>query len=244
MKFDMAGISVMLAMPTHRGLSPLTVRSLLETQHLCIQRGIPISIEMQAGSSLVHHARTKAAHGFLKSDRTRLFWVDSDMVWTGADFLRLLALSTVMDCVCGAYPAKADPPRFFLNVADPTAAVEANEYGCLPVNGAGLGFTVVARHVIEQLAAKAPLLKFPDIPEGPIPHIFRCDDSGGEARGEDMAFFADVRALGYPVFLDPSIVLGHVGEKEYRAALFDHIERVPASPTTNKAITPARTGQS
>lgn len=184
-------------------------------------RGIPFEFEMQVGSSLVHHARSKAAWRFLQSKCNRLFWIDSDIAWKGSDFIRFLALSTKMECVCAAYPAKMDPATFFLNVS---GLVESNEYGCLPIVGAGLGFTIVQRGVIERLAEKAPKLKFPDLPEK-IPHIFRLDDDGGEARGEDMAFFADVRALGYAVNLDPTIELGHIGSKEYRATLSDHLVR-------------------
>jgi hypothetical protein len=37
-------------------------------------------------------------------------------------------------------------------------------------------------------------------------------------RGEDGAFFDDIRALGHKVWLDPTIELGHVGTKVYRVA--------------------------
>lgn len=227
MKFDMAGVRVMLAMPTHRPLEPATVRSLLETQGLCHQRGIVIDIEMQCGSSLVHHARTKAANSFLRGDCTHLFWVDSDMVWSGADFLRVLAFGTKLECVCGIYTCKIDPPRFCLNVDDMREVVLSNEYGCISWEGMGLGlgFTCVQRKVIEELAVKAPRLLFPDIPE-PVPHIFRCDDKDGKARGEDMAFFSDVRDLGYTVNIDPNVTLGHMGPKEYRASVLDYLDHV------------------
>ncbi len=219
----MAGVSVFLAMPTHRDIPPQTVRCLLETQAALMRRGIPLGMEMQAGSSLVHHARSKAAVRFLQTDFTRLFWIDSDIVWRVEDFIRLLALSTRMECVCAAYPSKADPPVFMLN-AKPGEVIAANEYGCLPIHGAGLGFTVVQRMIIEQLADRAPKCRFPDIEGGPAPHIFRCDDSNGDARGEDMAFFADIRALGYTINLDPTVGLGHIGAKEYRASILDHLK--------------------
>ena len=218
MKFDMTGINVMLAMPTHRDIPPEVVRSLLETQDTLIRRGIPLTIEMQAGSSLVQHARSKAAHRFLQSDCTRLFWVDSDIVWSSEHLLRLLALSVDLEVVCGAYPAKSEPVQFVLSVADPSKPVQTDKYGCIEVNGLGLGFACIQRRVIERLAEKAPLALFPDVPDGPIPYIFRCDVHDGTARGEDMAFFADVRALGYAVKIDPIIALGHIGPKQYRAS--------------------------
>lgn len=215
-------VSVMLAMPTHRDIPVPTVVSLLETADLMRTKGIPFEIQMQVGGSIIETARSKVASLFLQSDKSRLFWVDSDIKWKADDFLRLLALSTKMPVVSGIYPSKSDPPLFFLSVEK--SEVETNEFGCFPVKGVGLGFTVIRRDVIESLAKDAPLLKFPDLPE-PIPHIFRCDSENGEFRGEDMAFFADIRALGHPVFIDPSVTLGHVGSKTYTASIRDHLAR-------------------
>jgi hypothetical protein len=230
MEFDMTGIRPMLAMPTHRDIPAATVRSLLETQHALLRRGIQSDIEMQVGGSLVHHARTKAAWHFLQSKCNRLFWVDSDIVWTGDDFIRLLALSTKLECVAAAYPCRAEPMKFFLGIDGEEHIYEANEFGCISVNSLGLGFSVIQREVIEKLAERAPKLEYPDIDEGPVPRIFRCDDHDGYARGEDMAFFSDVRELGYKVWLDPHIELGHIGVKEYRASIADHlVEHTPAT---------------
>lgn len=224
MKLDMAGVSVMLAMPTHRDIPSGTVASLLATQHALHIRGIPYEIEMQVGSSLVHHARSKIAHHFLKSSHSLLFWVDSDIEWKADDFIRLCALSTEMDVVGGAYPAKKDPIVFFL---DPSSGgeIESNEFGCLKIGGWGMGFTVCNRRVIEALADKSPKLKFGDSDE-PIASIFRCDEIDGYARGEDMAFFADIKDLGFEAFLDPSVTLGHIGSKTYTASIADMLRPI------------------
>lgn len=220
----MAGVSVMLAMPTHRDLPVETVRSLMETQTLFQEKGVSLDIQFQVGSSLVVAARSKIAQAFLESSNTRLFWVDSDIRWNAADFWKLVAFSTKMDVVGALYPAKRDPMVFFVDVDD-KGAVASNEYGCLPLRGYGLGFTCVHRAVMEELAEKAPKLRFPDTPE-PIPHIFRTDELDGRFRGEDMAFFADIRATGRQVWADPTIKLGHVGSKIYSGALMEHLARV------------------
>jgi hypothetical protein len=226
MKFELAGLSVMICMPTHRDLPPQTVCSMLETQHELLARGIPFEFQMQVGGSLVHHSRTKCAHLFLKSECNRLFWIDSDIVWSPQDFCRLLAMSTKMECVSAIYPSKSDPADFYLRCDDINAPIEANEFGCLPLKGLGLGFTVVHRKVIEELSEKAPKRKINGIDEL-IPSIFRLDHEGDEERGEDMAFFSDVRALGYKVHLDPAISLGHIGPKEYRADFMGLLKATP-----------------
>ena len=221
MQFGMAGVSVFLAMPTHRDIPAQTVISLLETQQLLHDSGIKFQVHMEVGGSLVHHSRTALVHAFLKTDYSRLFWVDSDITWKPQDFLRFLAFSTKMEVVCGAYPTKTTPSVFFLKYDE--ARVESNEFGCIPVEGAGLGFTVIQRKVIEELSAKAPLRKYP-WNENLIPRVFRQDEEGVNARGEDMAFFSDIGELGYTVNLDPSITLGHIGSHVYSGSISSMIE--------------------
>lgn len=222
--FDLTGISVMLAMPIHRDLPWQTALSLVSTNNLFSSKGITLQVHV-GQSSIIELGRSRAARAFLASSHTRLFWVDSDMVWDAEDFLRLVAFSTRMDVIGAVYCAKQDKLEMFLSAKSKDIA--RNEYGCLLVEGMGLGFTCVSRRVMEQLAAGAPQMKFRDDPEVG-PHIFRCDTEGENFRGEDMAFFADIRELGYPVCIDPSIRLGHVGSKVYTARLQDSIETLPA----------------
>ncbi len=224
MKFGMAGVSVFLAMPTHRDIPAQTAISLLETQQALHEKNIPFRVHMEVGGSLVHHSRTSLVHQFLKTDHNRMFWVDSDITWKPDDFLRFLALSTKMEVVCGAYLTKTTPSIFFLNYEQ--GVLEANEYGCLSVKGAGLGFTVVQRKVIEELYAKAPLRKYP-WSEDLIPKVFRMDEEGIAERGEDMAFFSDIRDLGYSINVDPSITLGHIGPYVYSGSLSSMMEEAP-----------------
>ncbi len=216
MEIDMAGVSVFLAMPTHRDIPANTVISLIATQRAMRDHNIPFHIHLEVGGSLVHHARTSLVHQFMQTDCTHLFWVDSDICWEAADFLKLIALATKMEVVCGSYPTKADPPVFFMQYAP--GPHRTNEYGCVEIKGIGIGFSVIQRKVVEELYSKAPKRKYPwskDL----IPRVFRCDSEGIEERGEDMAFFSDVRDLGYKVQLDPTVKLGHIGPKIYEGTI-------------------------
>lgn len=226
-KFNTTGLSVGLVMPVHRDLPWQVVQSLIETQVIFQAHGIPLKIQMQVGSSIIEAARSRAVNGFLQTDATRLFWVDSDIAWAPDDFLKMALLSTKMDVVAAAYCTKSDDQQFALAGFN---SDQSNEFGCLDCKGLGLGFTIVHRKIMEELAAKAPKLKFPDIKE-PIPHIFRCDTTtSNEFRGEDIAFFSDVIALGYKVWLDPTIKLRHIGNKAYSARLIDIMQTEPAVP--------------
>ena len=57
----------------------------------------------------------------------------------------------------------------------------------------------------------------------PIPYIFRLDDDEDELRGEDMAYCDDIRALGFKIWLDPNVSIGHVGSKTYDHKIIDQM---------------------
>lgn len=230
MVFDQTGIDVMIAMPIYtRAVPEETVSSLLATQDALIRHGIANTFDLHSGCSLPHHARSKAAFRFMASDCTHLFWIDSDITWEAKDFIRLLMLATKLDCVSGFYPWKQDPPLLMLGLDNGTE-VESN-LGCFRINGTGMGFTVHGRKIIEALVPDAELCMFSGEPE-PIPYIFRCDISTSKkgtrhARGEDMAFFADIRAKGFETWGDPNVKIGHIGPKTFIADPREAFELVP-----------------
>jgi hypothetical protein len=219
-------LSVVLGMPAGRDLHPMVVKSLMATQSVCRDMRVPFSLGMIVGSSVVQWARDEVVDVFLKSSANRLFWVDSDMVWEPGDFMRLLSLSQFHDVVCATYPAKVDQPTFYVN-RDPAAPLVANEWGLVETWGVGLGFTVMHRRVVEQLAANAPQVH-DDVAGRALAQVFRVDhvrnDGRCSRRGEDMAFFSDIRALGHKVFLDPDTNLGHIGTKTYRGSIRDALQ--------------------
>lgn len=223
--FNVGGLSVTLAMPVQHSIPWQTVQCLTETVIELKDRGIPFDVGMVTGCSIVEMARNKAAHQFLAGKTNRLFWVDSDIVWTAKDFIRLLALSTKMSVVCAAYPAKSEPISFLMNRNGTPERVESNEWGCLPIGGLGLGFCCVNRDVMADLAQRAPKVTFHQDPE-PQPRIFRSDILNGGFRGEDIAFFDDLREAGVQCWLDPRVELGHVGSKVYSGSILAAMQRV------------------
>jgi len=223
MKFDLLGLKFMIGIPINRDLPWQTARSLLDMTIELMKRGIQFEVQFCIGSSIVEVARSKIADMFMKSDCNKLFMIDSDQSWTPDDAIRLMALSTKLSVVCGSYPAKKDPITFMLKPLD--EEVEMNYYGCIELGGIGLGFTIVDWHVIKDLSNNAPKLLFPESTDK-VAHIFRCDYVGEDFRGEDMAFFDDIQALGYKVWLDPSLNIGHIGGKEYKGSIMSALTRV------------------
>ena len=228
MDIKLDGLSVMVGIPTTRDFHPWTVKSLLATSNMCQRMGIPCQLGMIAGNAVIQWGRDEVVDIFMQSRANRLFWIDSDMVWKPEDFMRMLALSQVRDVVCATYTAKLDRPTFYVN-HERDAPFVYDELGLLEIWGVGLGFTVMRREVIEKLVAQAPRIH-DEISDREMAEVFRVgglDENGRRRRqGEDMGFFNDIRALGYKVWLDPQVDLGHIGTKKYEGSVRDALKLV------------------
>ena len=218
MNYDigMDGLSVCIGMPASRDIHPLTVKSLLGTYSLCNQFKIPCQFTLVAGNAIVQWARDEVVDLFLGKEANRLFWIDSDIIWEPEDFMRLLALSQKRDVVSATYPAKKDIPTFYVHREE--KPIETDEYGLIDIYGVGLGFTVMSREVVEKVHNKAPKV-YDEISARETAQIFKVGYIEGKREGEDMAFFREIRELGYKIKLDPSIDLGHIGTKIFRGSI-------------------------
>lgn len=232
---------VMIAMPVGSGSVPwATAVSLISTIRVLDKEGLPFRIESTTGCSIVQWARSVIAGKFLASDCSHIMWIDSDVVWTPNDFIRLLGFGANLDVVGATYAIKSDKPNhFFLNpLPDEKGNLVVNGFGCIKIRSIGLGFTLCKRAVVEKVAAGKPIVH-DDHNGASYPDLFRVDrvvDANGRAtpRGEDVAFFDDVREAGFDVWLDPSVKLGHCGMKVYSGdpitalGLEDFAKEVPA----------------
>ena len=218
---SMDGLRVMIGMPVNRDIPPRTVQSLLATVTHCVRLGVHLEIQMITGCAIITKARDEVVKQFLDGDCTHLFWIDSDMTWKSEQFIRLLALGTKVEIVGAAYPSKREPPTFMINFEK--SGMLRGEYGLLEVKGLGLGFTIMQRKVIQAISDMSTPM-YDEALQREMKSVFRVDIIDGKFRGEDMAFFADLKELGYKICMDASIDLGHIGQKEYTGSIMDGLE--------------------
>ena len=227
-KLDTTQINVALAMPINRHIPWQTAMSLLETQMMLVRHGIKFTVQFTCGYSYVHIARNCALDTFLKSDCTHMFWLDCDMAWNHDDFLRFLGLSTVKDIICATYPLKSDPVQFRVRGTGNDVDGEPDEYGCVKIGGTGMGFFLITRKVLEEMAESAPRV-WSHENNRDIAYVFRTElterpDGMNDDIGEDIGFVNDLRAAGHDVWMDPNISLTHVGEKAWTASLAENAD--------------------
>lgn len=153
---------------------------------LCIENG-----------SLIHVARDKLACKAINKDFTHVLWLDSDMVFTpellddlmfsGEDFVSGIAVSR-RPPYCGCLFSDLR-----LNYLE---RLEPDELPTETFEVAGCGFACVL--------IKTDILKAVQMQHGtcflPMPSY-----------GEDLAFCQRATALGYKIFAEPSVRVGHIG---------------------------------
>jgi SAM-dependent methyltransferase len=225
--------SVFIATPIARHPVRHFTSSLVRTIALLGSLGIRSYVQNVVGSSNLPRARNELVAAFLATDFTDMLFVDDDMGWDPKDLVRLLASDKPL--IGGAGAKKVDLPDD--NPAKWCFASEEgdlvqDEMGAMRIRRIGTGFVKIERRVFEELALRHPEWKrngWPDMPEAARRWYYRFfmfpDDA--DDTGEDFYFCNAWRAMGGEVWLDPTIRLTHVGEKEYGGDLTALLERAP-----------------
>jgi hypothetical protein len=168
------------------------VISLVNFIRVSAESGMPVSVHMRAGDSLVTRARNDCVAEFLSNEvYSHLFWIDGDIGFSPEAALRLLLADH--DVAAGVYPLKRlDWPkegvpanvtsreefeqlcaRYTANAADqpgPEIEVPIDDDGFIKVLDAPTGFMVIKRDVFQKLIENYPDYKYvPDWPEGTYP---------------------------------------------------------------------------
>ena len=173
-----------------------------------------INIEQVIGAS-VEHARNILIEKFLKTDCEYFLNIDADIIFlneSSSDPIDKL-ISLNKDIVGGVYVYKKKPffpvfrPLELQKIYEETNKFPDNFKFEIPskpfeVQWMGNGFKLVKREVIEKIKKQ---IKVPN-----LPMIYK-----DEYVSEDWAFDQRARELGYSIWADPTIKLGHMGNYVY-----------------------------
>ena len=183
------------------------------------QHGIDIQIGSVCGCSVVSRARNLLAKDFLESNCTDLIFIDSDINFEPEDVLRLMAwTSEPKKGIVAGVPRVRGEERVYITLLDYD---ENNE---LTMNGMGLvrakrvatAFMMVRRDVFETLVEAHPEWTYHDKKtDRMLPALFDFKLTEEGYMGEDFLFCDRTREVGFEVWVDPTIKLGHMGVQEY-----------------------------
>lgn len=210
-------VSIMIGLPAMRGqLEPECFSSLYAARRVLYERGIVHNI-LGNQCSVISASRNNIVQEFLnKFQADYLMFVDSDTHFPPWGITRLLSRN--LDIVGGIYyhkdtnhaPTiyKLREDNFFRTYSEFTTFDEPFE-----VDGIGTGFLLIKREVLAKFTKD--VVKLIGTPFG-----FGAAPDGVE-EGEDLSFCRRAKKLGYKIWADPTIPLGHVGSCSWGRADYD-----------------------
>lgn len=160
--------------------------------------------------SLITRARNEMTAKFLASDHTHQCWLDADIEFEPAHIAALWNLQA--DIAVGLYAMKRlDMP---LSAWRNGKMVKIEECPASPfdVDYAGTGFMMIARNVVETLAAQSETYEGPN---GRVHALYMTPIHGDVFESEDYHFCRRAREAGFKIIADPAIKLGHYGQFRY-----------------------------
>ena len=215
-------------LPMYNGVcNEATFISMIKFSIMAAKLGINYSIDTMVNESLITRGRNNLVAKFIFNQAaTHLMFIDVDLGFDAESILRLLVAN--QDVVGGVYPMKRIPIRYVINTV-PNPVVHGD---LVEVSTLGTGFMCVKRHVIENMIAAHPELKYRDnIGIGPQyePHMYGLFDTmidpDGNYLSEDWTFCYLWRLMGGKVFADTGIKLDHTGYHKYAGDL-DELKKV------------------
>jgi hypothetical protein len=222
---DLKGRSLFIAVPAYDGkLNIKTAFALAQLMPKAMSFGINVFLSDMSGCSIITMARNSLVNEFLKTDATDMLFIDSDVVVTPDDVLRLLAQHSGRDVTAGMYPRRASDKRFFLDMHYDETGNLVFDGSLLKVNRVGTGFMMISRDIIERLIAAHPEWRYENKDgNGTVASVFDFTIKDGKFVGEDYLFCDRVREIGGSVWVDVDISLPHIGTEAFTNNFRDEV---------------------
>ena len=201
------------------------------------------TIDMRAiGDSHAGRGMNRTACDFLESDCDTWLNIDADILFTSKDVARILGPNIPL--LYGLYPKRQEdtPPCLGTFAQGPIERPD----GLVEVRRCGRGFMRVDRSVLEAMKEEnggharkffnhgRPEWEF--FESGVVTgEMSALEDGAAEWISEDWYFCERARQIGVPTLVDPSISLGHEGNKVFRFST-DQVTRIDSNILSWKEI--------
>ena len=218
--YDLAGRSLFIALPAYDFKVSLKLAiSLARVAQAAPQHGIDIQIGSVCGCSVVSRARNLLTKDFLESKCTDLIFIDSDINFEPEDVFRLMAWTTdPKKGIVAGVPRIRGEERVYITALeyDDNQELTMNSMGLVRGMRVATAFMMVRRDVLETLVEAHPEWTYYDKKsDRMLPAIFDFMLTEEGYMGEDFLFCDRAREVGFEVWIDPTIKLGHMGVQEF-----------------------------
>lgn len=187
-------MKLLIAIPTMDFIHVEFMKSLLGLTKTLNEEGIPFEVKIINGT-LVYLARDALVDYAIGYDFTHVLWLDSDMVFNDEVFDDLF--ETGKDFICGVFHArKPGHQSCIFKSLNPVERYRWDTYppALFQIGGCGMACTLVKTEI---LADVKKVYGSPFVPAYQL--------------GEDLAFCKRVGVLGYEMWCDPMVRVGHIG---------------------------------
>jgi hypothetical protein len=222
--YSLVGRKVMLGLPSYdyKVSSKLAI-SLANFCLMAMKHGVDVQICNISGCSVVSRVRNLIAADFLNSDCTDLMFIDSDINFEANDIFRLMAWNSdpKKGIVAGIPVARKKGQVYFSTLdTDDDQSIFMDKMGLVRAKRVATAFMMIRREVFEKLAEAHPEWVYHDEKKqgDKMVAFFDFALKDGQYIGEDYLFCDRARDLGYEVWIDPTIKLGHMGTIEFEGS--------------------------
>lgn len=217
--FNLAGRKLFVALPAYDFKVSLKLAvSLARLAQQLPQHGVDMSIGSICGCSVVSRARNLLVKDFLESNCTDLIFIDADINFEPEDVLRLMAWASdpKMGIVGGVPRTRKTNKVYIAQLDQDEEGLTMNRMGLVRAKRIATAFMMVRRDVFERLVNENPQWNYYDhSSDRNLNAVFDFLVTEEGYMGEDYLFCDRARAIGYEVWIDPTIKLGHMGVQEY-----------------------------
>lgn len=242
-KTDPLNFKIHASLCIHRTIDSMAMDSLLKL--LCWPKP-RVSFSRMAGDALIDRARSQESTYFYKeTDADVLLFVDDDIVYEPEDAIKICKEAyEKQSIVGGAYVNKKEQNTWITSkLFQDQEIIFSKDSPVTEVRWVATGFMAIHRNVFMDLLAESSKFPLHHPNHFPLCHptdlkyynFFKpCEwqHKNGDFLNlsEDWAFCEKARNIGYRVFLDPSIRLGHAGRYVYT---LDDLCRAPRKDGMN-----------
>ena len=147
---------------------------------------------------------------FLRTEHTHQFWLDADIEFEPDDVAKLWNLDA--DIAVAFYCMKRPDQPLSAWKGGKLVQIDDSMTDPFEVDYAGTGFMLIKRKVVETLATKVQHYIGPD---GRVPGLYMTPIHNDGLESEDYHFCRLAREAGFKIIGDPTIRIGHWGQKRY-----------------------------
>jgi len=219
--FNLAGKSLFIALPAYDFKVSLKLAiSLARFAQDALRHGVTLQIGSICGCSVVSRARNLLAQDMLESECDYLLFIDSDINFEPEDVFRLMvwAEDPKKGIIAGVPRTRSENMVYIADLDyDGNQELTMNGRGLVRATRVATAFMLIRREVFVTMTEVHPEWKYYDSrSKRMLPCLFDFQLTEEGYMGEDYLFCDRARELGFEVWVDPSIELGHMGVQEYK----------------------------